>query len=117
VSIYLTGTERGLYQQIASLKGEKDQGNNANPGYTSYFIVGPQDSTILSADAFYYRFCPEGLHDKKGKPSIYVTYNINRLNLADGATDSTNKGFRTELRNHGVYNPSAGYEVYHLTVA
>jgi hypothetical protein len=108
VSIYLTGEPRGLYQRIAALMGEEDV-VWPNPGYTTYFIIGPKDSTFFTADAYYYRFCPEGLY--KGKPCIYVTYKLNHLNLADGVVESK---FRTELGKPGVYNPNAGYEVYHL---
>ncbi|MDR1183195.1 MAG: prepilin-type N-terminal cleavage/methylation domain-containing protein [Coriobacteriales bacterium] len=118
VSIYLTGSQRGLFQQIAALTGEKEVGDvsgfAAQPGYTSYFIVGPQDSTILTADAFYYRFSPDGVTGKAGKPCIYVTYKLNRLNLADGAKMGK---FRDELGKPGAYNPNAGYEVYHLIVS
>jgi prepilin-type N-terminal cleavage/methylation domain-containing protein len=110
VSFYLTGTQRGLYQKIASLMGEVDV-VWPNPGYTTYIIVGTNDSTFFTADAFHYRFCPEGLYS--GKPCIYVTYKLNRLNLANGAMESK---FRPELRDHGVYNPNAGYEVYNLIV-
>jgi prepilin-type N-terminal cleavage/methylation domain-containing protein len=103
------GISTDMYDQIAALSGVPWPTPFTNPGYWDYYFVGSPSSTALEADGYVWWVFPEG--SDPGKSYILVTYRMDRLDVAAGATNTV---FWAQHRSDGVYNASAGYEIYHL---
>jgi prepilin-type N-terminal cleavage/methylation domain-containing protein len=83
-------------------------------------LIGTVGSTWQNADGFMYYTYPEGL--SSGKPCKLVTYKVVHIDIADGSSPyqfkvKAQEGHEYYLDNTtSIYDPNAGYEVYHLTV-
>jgi prepilin-type N-terminal cleavage/methylation domain-containing protein len=100
-----------LLNRAYALLGERYVGTHDQPGYSIFYLMGSSTSTAASADGFLIWFYPEG--DDKGKPVIVVTYRIKRVDIAEGSPSTP---FWTKVATDGLYDPDAGYEVYHIVV-
>ncbi|MDR2162509.1 MAG: prepilin-type N-terminal cleavage/methylation domain-containing protein [Clostridiales Family XIII bacterium] len=81
----------------------------SQPGGWSLNPFGPMTSTLLTTDGFAYFYYPTG--KVYFQPCIGVTYRYERLaEPIDNQTDLYEK-----LYENGIYNPDAGYQVYHTT--
>jgi prepilin-type N-terminal cleavage/methylation domain-containing protein len=78
----------------------------ANPGSWVFIYRGSADSTIFNVDGFSWLMYPEGNSDDS---RILVTYKLKHLDI------TTYSQFSTALKDTDLYDPKAGYEVYHLT--
>jgi prepilin-type N-terminal cleavage/methylation domain-containing protein len=77
-------------------------------GITFFGPLGA-DATALNADGFAWTYYPNG--NASGAAGIVVTYRITPLNVADGVDLDV---IYDELSDNGVYDASAGYQVYHF---
>jgi hypothetical protein len=71
-------------------------------------FVGDLSSTALNADGFMADIYPygSGTYDM---PMVFVTYKVSDIPSPTGSKD-----FLDKFRSSAVYDPDAGYRVYHL---
>jgi hypothetical protein len=105
-------------KRVAALLGESNGSSiyaGDQIGYQAVHFFGENlpGTTIFNADGFLYYYTPEG--KSKGKTYIIVTYKADRVPL----TNNTYEEFCVSYNPLGrlIYNPDAGYEVYHLVRA
>jgi prepilin-type N-terminal cleavage/methylation domain-containing protein len=102
-----------LYKKAAALIGESypDEVDMGSERYWKYFPVSENDSgaTMLTADGFYFWLYPEGNGSNPVKPFISVTYKMKRIDVSDMEHFLDSMGTYASL-----YDPNAGFEVYHF---
>jgi hypothetical protein len=104
-----SGDERELLRRAAELFGEEFIEVKTGGGWgIELFGANDPDTTAATADGFWLNIVPEGYGSDKS--AIHVTY---KLSHYDGA--ATVSGIQVALHDGSiVYDPNAGYEVYHL---
>jgi prepilin-type N-terminal cleavage/methylation domain-containing protein len=112
LSYYAYGDSSETCRRAAALLGEEYSWPPTEVGYWTIALsaIKASDATAATADGFWFQAFPEG--DTSGKPAVYVTYKLTRSEA------TSRSGFSNDLFNNGivVYDPNAGYEVYHLTL-
>jgi prepilin-type N-terminal cleavage/methylation domain-containing protein len=77
------------------------------------FLGSYPDSTLFNADGFIWLDAPEGAGAVGSSPRIIVTYKMKRLEIPRNG--QFNLFWRSgRIFDNAVYDPNAGYEVYHL---
>jgi prepilin-type N-terminal cleavage/methylation domain-containing protein len=112
ISQEITGDQYDFSRRAAALIGETYLENSKESGFWYPNFMGPAGSTVLNADGFLWICYPDG--NSQGNPAIYITYKLERLNVSDGSDGNV---WYTAWRTGGVYNPAAGFEIYHLVCA
>jgi prepilin-type N-terminal cleavage/methylation domain-containing protein len=107
IAIKLYGNSMAYMEKAKLLTGETYY-DSANDKIPSYCPLAPKDSgaTAATADGFYYELSTEATME--GDPVVYVTYKLRDLD------DSSYEAFAMSLDYDAVYDPDAGYKVYHL---
>jgi prepilin-type N-terminal cleavage/methylation domain-containing protein len=106
-----TGDDFQFNKNVSDLLGEAYV-ESGSPGHWRIMVYGDRDDTLFSADGFSWRLDLEG--EKGGVGGhIVVTYRMDRM---DEASLPSYSSFNSKIlgSNSGVYNPNAGYEVYHF---
>jgi prepilin-type N-terminal cleavage/methylation domain-containing protein len=117
IAAYGTGEQHEIYRRAATLLGASDLSmyelSTSGAGFQAVFFFGAYspDTTLSNADGFIYMYRPEGA--AAGKPFIFVTYKADRVPLSENKySEFSHK--KIFFAGRLVYNPDAGYEVYHL---
>jgi prepilin-type N-terminal cleavage/methylation domain-containing protein len=99
-----------FFSQAAALIGEAYPTDSLGSGFWTYISYAQKGSgaTAATADGFGWELYPEG--NTSDVPLILVTYKLERIT----ASESTYSAFYNFVQDNGVYDPNAGYEVYHL---
>jgi prepilin-type N-terminal cleavage/methylation domain-containing protein len=108
------------YREAAALIGEAypqkindtTDFNNKTTPYWAFHFIGPDSAdSVAAADAFYCLLYPEGdiVSSGDGKHIIRITYKLDHIE-----NEGKLAAFSSKYNNTSLYNPNAGYEVYHL---
>ncbi|MDR1087673.1 MAG: type II secretion system GspH family protein [Coriobacteriales bacterium] len=111
ISYYATGSQYTLVRNVIDLTGGK-YNPWSDPGSILLDPVGPFNGSFLDADGFLWFYFPEG--NSAGKPVVVVTFKVDHISLS-ADTYAAFIAVRNGTSGSLVYNPEAGYEVYHLT--
>ncbi|MDR2162582.1 MAG: hypothetical protein LBO70_01335, partial [Clostridiales Family XIII bacterium] len=102
---------KAMKEALSALPGI-DYTTHKNMWWSGFIGSTSADTTLLNADGFVWSAFPEGESNGTNSPMVIVTYRAERLQLADNKYNSFNYAAIPFARL--VYDPNAGYEVYHL---